>query len=44
VDRAELYPEASAPTPLEGTLARVRAEIADAAGTVPEKIRIMIEL
>lgn len=44
IDRAELYPEAGALTPLHDMLTRVRAEIAAAAGTVPEKIRIMIEL
>ncbi|MDP3675421.1 MAG: helix-turn-helix domain-containing protein [Novosphingobium sp.] len=44
VTRSELYPEASALTPLHDLLSRVRAEIAAAAGTLPEKIKIMIEL
>lgn len=44
VGRSELYPEAGASTPLQDLLSRVRAEIAAAAGTVPEKIKIMIEL
>lgn len=44
VARAELYPDAKATTPLHDLLARVRGEIAGAAGTSPDKIRIMIEL
>ena len=44
VSRTELYPDANTPTPLNDLLARVRAEIAAVAGTVPDKIRIMIEL
>ena len=44
VGRAELYPDATATSPLHDLLARVRSEISVVAGTSPDKIRIMIEL
>ena len=44
VTRTELYPDADDQSLLHELLVRVRAEIAEAAGASPDKIRISIEL
>ena len=44
VTRTELYPDADDQSLLHDLLVRVRAEIAEAAGASPDKIRISIEL
>ena len=44
VTRSELYPDADGQSLLHDLLVRARSEIATAAGTSPDKIRILIEL
>ena len=44
VDAGELFPQPENAGALEGLLSRVREEIAAAAATTPERVRIMIEL
>ena len=44
MSRGELYPDADDQSLLHNLLVRARAEIATAAGTSPDKIRILIEL